>query len=329
MSDNGTLKSCDSAEKPVIVDSSLEIIPESKKEDSPDRLPLQIAQPEKKVEEVKLAQDKENPRVLAASELPLVSGQVVPASKIEEKVESAPEEKPKEKPEEVVNGNAKNEPAPHLTLSEKKAEVAKIPEELFTPLPLNTVFPADSVDEASSKDMPVTNSAKEDIEEESPPKPEKSVGPLKSVANSSRKGSKSKPTSRKVLTKEKAKETLYEKALKEFTSTKKSVSRLDSKTPKPKAQTTKAKSMIPEEQRVLFCQMRESLLSLQKRDAVTRQTIEKLQKEKQALEEEKKRKEQAIDKCEKTRVIEGSTIAKQEEMIAKLRIDQQAAERIL
>lgn len=115
------------------------------------------------------------------------------------------------------------------------------------------------------------------------------------------------------------KESLYDKALKQC-----GLGQASSKK-KGKMRSSQADSMVDSDQRLMFIQLRESLLEMQKKDAVTRQALEKLQKEKANLAEELTRKKGLITKCEKSRVTDGSTIAKQEELIAKLKIEEQAS----
>jgi len=272
-----------SPEPQISNENSLEIIPESKKEDSPDRLPVQ-QQPEpikKEISPKKVdSNDQNSARVLAASELPL-------------KAEPVPS-KENIKIQEDYNENQNiNNPQ---TIEIQNSEKIPILPPTYTP-----------------------NAKKE----------AKSAKNLKS--GSKRPSSKSsQKSSTKITNKEPAKESLYDKVLKEF--------KMTSKKGSPKQIGTKSGRQsemhsvsnigiglgLDSSQRDLFLQLRESLLQQQKKDAVTRQTIEKLQKEKRLLEEEKAKKENMISKCEKTRVNDGVTIAKQEEIIAKLRIDQQA-----
>ena len=67
-------------------------------------------------------------------------------------------------------------------------------------------------------------------------------------------------------------------------------------------------SLINPDQRALFLQLKDSLLEIQKKDAVTRQLLEKLQKEKRSLEDDRIRKKNLIAKCEKSKTTDGSTI---------------------
>ncbi len=246
MTENGTTSKPPESPQPAAVadtNGSLEIIPESKKEDSPDRMPLQRPVGPKPEPEAKTEQPA-NPRVAAACELPL-----------QKRVESEADKKP------------------------------------------------------------------------APPGKEKA----KTSRPASRKGSNScKNAAIPAKEKVKEKESLYQKALKEFkmTGSKRLVPKSAAQTPKQRSTEQSRMGAIPAEQRDLFYQMRDSLLNLQKKDAVTRQTVERMQKEGRQLEEERSRKEQALSKCQKTRSADGTAIAKQEELIAKLRIERQASIRI-
>lgn len=260
------------------------MIPESKKEDSPDRMPLQrpadpVAKPESKLPSAEAA--KADSRVQAACELPLA---VAPAQA-------------QSPPASVENNAGPKEPESVPEPPEKAAR---------------TTISASQSPEPSGKGGKKQPNAKAKA----------------SSRRSSRKGSAS--CKEGSVTTEK-KPSLYEKALKEF-----QVSRSKRLLPKSGSKTLgKGKpgdkqpheSSISEEYQTLFYQLRDSLLGMQKKDAVTRQAVEKLQKEGQQLEEERGRKEIAIAKFQKTRSADGTIIAKQEELIAKLRIDQQAAER--
>ncbi len=273
MSQDGPKKE-DSPQKTVSIETGLEIIPESKKEDSPDRLPLQPPVLGPAPQEIVI--DPQTARVLAACELP------VPV-----KPESQPPEAVPKLPLVSIAG-----PEP-----EKLSAVTPPVQPVASPIP--------------GKDKSASKSVKH--------------GPKSISKTASRKNSHG-GGSVKNMTQKPAKESLYDKVLKEYHAGKKKSSpkTATAKTPKPPQSQSQSQSMADEGQKALFFQLRESLLAMQKKDAVTRQTVEKLQKEKRALEDEKKRKEGLIAKCEKTRATDGCTIAKQEEIIAKLRIDQQA-----
>ena len=280
MSQDGPQKES-SPEKPAAVNGSLEIIPEAKKEDSPDHLPLQIsAVPEKKVQPAP-QETSQDQRVMAACELPLAASPEVLKAAITADIQQPAV------PADVI-------PPPNLP-EEPEKKVCATPQAQNSPL-------------QKQEPKSVKHSAK--------PTPK----------NASKKGG----SSSKMLEKEAkpAKESLYNKVLKEYHPTaKKPAKNLNLKSTSkqllPDSQNLSERSIDPE-QKAMFLQMRESLLMLQKKDAVTRQAVEKMQKEKRALEDEKKHKEQLIVKCEKTRATDGCTIAKQEEIIAKLRINQQA-----
>jgi len=182
--------------------------------------------------------------------------------------------------------------------------------------------PTQEVITLSNREIPITSNTQ--VDQESPKEIEAEKKQVKKTqASTNVKHEVKKPTKiSKVKTTNETKpkrETLYDKALKQC-----GLSQPKGKKRPKTAKSLKGGLLIDSDRRLMYIQLRESLLELQKKDAITRQTLEKLQKEKAALEEEGLRKKGLIAKCEKSRETDGTTIARQEELIAKLRIEEQA-----
>jgi hypothetical protein len=113
--------------------------------------------------------------------------------------------------------------------------------------------------------------------------------------------------------------TIYEKALA-------GVMKPKPKSPnkKPQKVETEVVNSIITEHQEEFLQLKNTLKELQLKDAVSRSTIEKIQKENHNIEEEYKQKQNSLNKCTKIRNVDDRSITKQEEMLAKLKIEQKA-----